>query len=421
MSFDSGDPKTRSKKPDPRERALALRREAADYLRRLRAERAAKRRASLTDDLADDLADDPAGDPTPADERSANPAPLPAQFNSSSPEDDGSEHGGNAAPSASDPSPPSEPDPRPRVRVFERWQPMGAMPRSAPGDDPRRAAAEARRRETAARRTAVRETLLRTGEARRSALRPPEAAGISDPMETGPRPLRRGPRTARAVAASRADMANRAAAIDLDDAPDGPGGSLFGALMTEDQADQGPLPTMPFSHSETDAMPAPEIVSGADGPHQGSGVWINPDAFQTTPEPVIDPPAPAETDSVQVDPADAPGDDHGAGEGNPSLTEAAHGAAVTDLGAALQVRMVRTPVPLDALPMIGAGMRTRLHQLGVETVQALAEADPVALKASLGNVSCLANVDVWIETARIFIHGPDPSAAEAGPIEVTNR
>ncbi len=94
---------------------------------------------------------------------------------------------------------------------------------------------------------------------------------------------------------------------------------------------------------------------------------------------------------------------------------------IPDLKESLQVRAVRTPVPLDALPIIGAGMRARLHQLDIRTVQDLSQADPVALKAALGNLSCLANVDAWVETARIFVHGSGGRADGAVQDEVTIR
>jgi hypothetical protein len=49
---------------------------------------------------------------------------------------------------------------------------------------------------------------------------------------------------------------------------------------------------------------------------------------------------------------------------------------------------------------LGPGMRLRLEQVGYGTDTALAAADPAALRASLGEISRLLNVEAWIAAAR---------------------
>ncbi len=121
-----------------------------------------------------------------------------------------------------------------------------------------------------------------------------------------------------------------------------------------------------------------------------SGVWVNRDAFDTP-----------------LDPAPDASPASGGGETPDAPSEP------VDLREALKQRKIRTPVPIDALPMIGTGMRVRLNQIGVRTVQDLAAADPVALKASLGEVSRLAHVEAWIDAASVFLHGSSgPAAAQ---------
>jgi hypothetical protein len=48
----------------------------------------------------------------------------------------------------------------------------------------------------------------------------------------------------------------------------------------------------------------------------------------------------------------------------------------------------------------GPGMILRLGQIGIETADALANADPSQLRLSLGDASTLINVDAWIANAR---------------------
>jgi hypothetical protein len=70
--------------------------------------------------------------------------------------------------------------------------------------------------------------------------------------------------------------------------------------------------------------------------------------------------------------------------------EAQHVCPVEDPGHAL---------PLSAIGF-GPGMTIRMRQLGIETVSALAGADADWLRASLGDISQLINVEAWIATAR---------------------
>jgi predicted flap endonuclease-1-like 5' DNA nuclease len=56
-------------------------------------------------------------------------------------------------------------------------------------------------------------------------------------------------------------------------------------------------------------------------------------------------------------------------------------------------------VPLSAIGF-GPGMMIRMSHLGIESIQQLAEADPVWLRGALGDVSRLINVELWIASAR---------------------
>jgi len=62
------------------------------------------------------------------------------------------------------------------------------------------------------------------------------------------------------------------------------------------------------------------------------------------------------------------------------------------------------PAPAPKLPLsaigFGPGMMIRLSQLGIECVADLAAADAAQLRAALGDISRLINVDLWIESAR---------------------
>jgi len=65
------------------------------------------------------------------------------------------------------------------------------------------------------------------------------------------------------------------------------------------------------------------------------------------------------------------------------------------------------PMPVPAIAAmatvsaeLGPGMRFRLEQVGYGSDAALAAADPAALRASLGEISRLLNVEAWIAAAR---------------------
>jgi predicted flap endonuclease-1-like 5' DNA nuclease len=63
-----------------------------------------------------------------------------------------------------------------------------------------------------------------------------------------------------------------------------------------------------------------------------------------------------------------------------------------------------TPEPICDPPLaemgFGPGMLIRLSQIGVHTTAELAQADAAHLRAELGEISRLINVETWIETAR---------------------
>jgi len=54
---------------------------------------------------------------------------------------------------------------------------------------------------------------------------------------------------------------------------------------------------------------------------------------------------------------------------------------------------------------LGPGMRLRLRQIGYDSELAMANADPLTLRQSLGEISRLLNVEAWIEAARRRIGG----------------
>jgi predicted flap endonuclease-1-like 5' DNA nuclease len=60
---------------------------------------------------------------------------------------------------------------------------------------------------------------------------------------------------------------------------------------------------------------------------------------------------------------------------------------------------------LGAIAELGPGMRLRLAQLGVHTLDDLARADPAALRLGLGEVSRMLRVERWIEAARSLRSG----------------
>lgn len=98
----------------------------------------------------------------------------------------------------------------------------------------------------------------------------------------------------------------------------------------------------------------------------------------------------ASLDAAGHEPDDAPAQDP------PPVPPAMH-----DEPERLPPRTVKAAVrgSIDIVPILGPGMRIRLAQLGYSEAD-LADADPRKLKAELGPISRLLDVDGWIERAR---------------------
>jgi predicted flap endonuclease-1-like 5' DNA nuclease len=90
-------------------------------------------------------------------------------------------------------------------------------------------------------------------------------------------------------------------------------------------------------------------------------------------------PVAEEAPALAADPADAPPD-----------APPQDGAADKDLG---------------AIAELGPGMRLRLAQIGIHTLDDLAQADAGALRAGLGEISRMLRVERWIEAARSLRRG----------------
>ncbi|MCW2319063.1 hypothetical protein M2322_004632 [Rhodoblastus acidophilus] len=71
--------------------------------------------------------------------------------------------------------------------------------------------------------------------------------------------------------------------------------------------------------------------------------------------------------------------------------------------ASLSPTETTAPLSLERLDMLGPGLRWRLAQLGYPSLNALASADPDALRARLGEIGRLVNVKTWIEAARSLL------------------
>ncbi len=319
-----------------------------------------------------------------------------------------------------------------RTKIFERWQPAGRTPRTDNHDE-----IDRRRRETQERKNAVRSMLGDRAAQRRRAIRGDTDVGIADAAQTRARPLRRGRTVARAVREERVRLARALERQTQTDSPSD-GDSVFKRMLNNDTIPPAPQnkPTVPQERvcqdtptlgARRESRPAPIPL-----PPQGvqNSVWVQPGAFDsasseglqaTESMPRSEPAATtAENASLESTPeersAEAPTivssrpDSETHAETLPPAQSEAEASPPVDLGEALRNRTLREPVPLDALPMIGAGMRLRLDQLGIHSVQDLAAADAGALKTALGQISLLANVEGWIEAATFFMNGAQRKA-----------
>ncbi len=70
---------------------------------------------------------------------------------------------------------------------------------------------------------------------------------------------------------------------------------------------------------------------------------------------------------------------------------------------------------------IGPGMLMRLGQLGLKTRGDLARANAEQLRASLGDISRLIDVETWIASARRSADAPPPADHAAGPAPSLDR
>lgn len=63
-------------------------------------------------------------------------------------------------------------------------------------------------------------------------------------------------------------------------------------------------------------------------------------------------------------------------------------------------RPAASSIDLDILPGIGAGLRWRLGQLGIDSVNDLAQTDVEHLRTQLGEIGQLLNMDYWVDMAK---------------------
>jgi hypothetical protein len=63
----------------------------------------------------------------------------------------------------------------------------------------------------------------------------------------------------------------------------------------------------------------------------------------------------------------------------------------------------KAPTSLEHLTMIGPGLRWRLSQLGVESLDDLVAVDLAVLKAQLGEIGRLVNLTTWVNAARLIL------------------
>ncbi len=190
----------------------------------------------------------------------------------------------------------------------------------------------------------------------------------------------------------------------VDEAPATLAGPLAGpapcAIGTEPATDEtvaGPEPgvapdpplTLPISDAPVQDTPAAEapdvpdrILAVGDSPADEAGTRA------------LDP-APGQAVAPEPPPALDPGEE-------PARAK----PAAPEPGDRVGLEADRDPAPrtaaLDAAMTaeLGPGMQFRLRQLGFGSDAALAEADPATLRAALGEISHLLNVELWIEQAR---------------------
>jgi predicted flap endonuclease-1-like 5' DNA nuclease len=63
----------------------------------------------------------------------------------------------------------------------------------------------------------------------------------------------------------------------------------------------------------------------------------------------------------------------------------------------------KAPTSLEHLTMIGPGLRWRLSQLGVTSLDDLVAVDRAELKAQLGEIGRLVNLTTWVNAARLIL------------------
>jgi hypothetical protein len=84
----------------------------------------------------------------------------------------------------------------------------------------------------------------------------------------------------------------------------------------------------------------------------------------------------------------------------PAVTLSVPDEPVPVVEAGLAAATSVAPSPALAAIGFGPGMIIRFRQLGIKTASDLAAADEAGLRAALGDISRLVNVDVWIDSAR---------------------
>ena len=103
-------------------------------------------------------------------------------------------------------------------------------------------------------------------------------------------------------------------------------------------------------------------------------------------------------------------DDPNAGLAAPGSSEVSSAAPANASDLAPEVaQAAENHAPAITITALGPGMLARLRLLGYDRITDLADADPVALRHGLGDISRLLNVEGWIAEARRIAESDNPT------------
>ncbi len=103
-------------------------------------------------------------------------------------------------------------------------------------------------------------------------------------------------------------------------------------------------------------------------------------------------------------------DDPNAGLAAPGSSEVSSAAPANASDLAPEAaQAVENHAPAITITALGPGMLARLRLLGYDRITDLADADPVALRHGLGDISRLLNVEGWIAEARRIAESDNPT------------